>query len=37
MSTKFLNDNTLFDKFCGIAHNIANFDMFRAEVAIFVL
>lgn len=37
MSTKFFNntDNTLFDKFCGIAHNMANFDTFRAVVGYF--
>lgn len=37
MSTKFFNntDNPLFNKFCGIAHNMANFDMFRAVVGYF--
>lgn len=37
MSTKFFNnkDNTLFDKFCGIARNMANFDIFRAVVGYF--
>ena len=37
MSTKFFNntDNTLFDKFCGIAHNMVNFDTFRAVVGYF--
>lgn len=37
MSTKFFNnkDHTLFDNYCGIAYNMANFDMFRAVVVYF--
>lgn len=37
MSTKFFNntDNPLFNKFSGIAHNMAHFDMFRAVVGYF--
>lgn len=37
MSTKFFNntEHPLFDKFCGIAHNMAHFDMFRAVVGYF--
>lgn len=37
MSTKFFNnkDNTLFDKFCGIARNMADFDAFRAVAGYF--
>jgi len=37
MSTKFFNntEKSLFDKFSGIAHDMANFDMFRAVVGYF--
>lgn len=37
MSSKFFNntDHPLFDKFCGIAHNMAHFDTFRAVVGYF--
>lgn len=37
MSSKFFNntDNTLYNKFCGIAKKMANFDTFRAVVGYF--